>query len=230
MKTNEEQFEGALRERLRSAFASIHADRTLSDSIRTKLRAETARQRRRARARRLAWRLVPLAAAAAVVITAIGLFVGSGRTDTATAATMELHRIHQENLAGGPGFLRTDDPKQIEAHFKRELGFVPRVHRSEGAVQLIGFRIASFQGQAVANYMVKGKAGEISIIVTKGHPKALGLCCDCGHQGCSCFHEGRCKDCTIVGVQIGGRSYCAVGNVSKKDLQDVLALLRPEKR
>jgi len=228
MNTNEDQFDSALGERLRGAFASVQADKGLADSIRADIAAAIAAERPKTRKRRLVWRLVPLAAAAAIVIAAIGLLMGPGDTDGDKRAVAELEQIHQDNLAGGPEFLRTNDPKQIQAHFKRELGFEPKIHENDASLELVGSRIAKFQGQTVANYMVRGKAGEISIIVTKADPKALGLKCDCGHDGCSCFHQGQCKDCKIVGVQIDGRSYCAVGDVPRQDLQNALALLTPD--
>ena len=229
MNRNQEQFEGALGERLRGAYASLNPDDVLAGSIRAEMAAETAAEPPKPRVFRLRWRLATLAAAAVVAITTVGLFVYPGRPHAHGGAVAELRQIHKDNLAGGSGFLHTNDPKQAEAYFKRELGFVPKVLCSEDSLKLTGFRTVKFRGQIVANYTVASDAGEVSIVVADGNPKALGLKCNCGHHGCSCVHKGQCDECTIAGVEIDGRSYCAIGNVSKEVLGNVLASLTPPK-
>ena len=229
MNPEQEQFEEALGERLRGAYTSISPDDVLAGAIRDEMAAEIARERRKPRVIRLGRRLVPLAAAAVMAITAVGLFVYFGSPHAHEGSVAELRQIHRENLARGPGFVRANDPKQAEAYFKCELGFAPKVHGNEGPLQLAGFRTVRFRGQVVANYMVESDAGEVSIIIAEGDPKALGFKCNCGHQGCSCVHKGRCEECSIASVQIDGRSYCAIGEVSKDVLWDVLVRLTPEK-
>ncbi len=74
------------------------------------------------------------------------------------------------------------------------------------------------------SYLIKGPSGPISIVVVPHRPKALGLTPmrDGAAVARRTVWQGACESCNMVSVRIGEYSYCALGQVSPKELAGVL--------
>ena len=223
---------GAIRGRLRAAFAGVRVAAPLAERITTALRAAAHGETTRplapgesVRAISLARWLAPVGVAAAVMIVTALLHL-AGRP--AAAAPAELARIHNDNLAGAGAFFAADDPGRAAEYLKRRLGFAPRMCPHDGHMHVVGCCVARFRGQAAATYLLAVGGEKVSVIVTDEAPQDMGLTCKCGCglAECRCFHTGRCGGSNIVSVRIGKRSYSAVGSASTDVLKDLLGRLR----
>ncbi|MBT3198786.1 MAG: hypothetical protein HN350_02625 [Phycisphaerales bacterium] len=212
----------AMRARLTAAFESIHAGESLADKIKTSLQASAPAPRRRTL--RFPMRLIPLAAAA-VLLIAFVVFQNVFTPEPAQAGTVELANIHKANLSSSGGFRATGDCEDIKAYFKRELGFTPKLLNQCPRLKVVGCHVAKVQGQMVATYVVQLDKARASVIVTEDWPKKLGLGCGCGHPHCKCIHNGQCGDLTILSVRVGDRSYSVVGKLPPEELRFVLERL-----
>jgi len=213
----------AIRSRLAAAFESTRAGESLADKIKTGLQAAPPAPRRRAL--RFPMRLIPLAAAA-VLLIAVSMFYNVLTPEPAQAGTIELANIHKANLTAPDGFQATGDCEDIKAYFQRELGFTPKLLQQCPRLKVVGCHVAKVQGKMVATYVVQLDKVQASVIVTEDWPKKLGLGCGCGHPHCKCVHNGQCGDLSILSVRIGDRSYSVVGKLPPESLQLVLERLR----
>ena len=220
----------AVRGRLKSAFASTTAGASLAERISASLKTAPAPVQsdpaRRRRAIRLTWRLAPVGAAAAAMLVAAALF--NFWSEPAAAGPAELARIHNDNLTAAGEFLAAGDADQIAGHFRKHLGFSPRILPHDEHTALKGCCVAEFRGQKAATYLLTAGGRKISVVVTDEMPDAMGLTCKCGcgMAECTCFHTGQCDGRNIVSVRIAGRSYTAVGAAPPEQLKDILSRLR----
>jgi len=219
----------AVRDRLKSAFASTIAGASLAERISASLKTPPARSPRDAgRRRRAIWltrHLVPVAAAAAAVfVVAVVLEFGA----EPAPGPAELVRIHNDNLTAAGQFVAEADADRIAEHFREHLGFAPRICPHDEHTALKGGCVARFRGRKAATYLLAADDREISVVVTDEPPDAMGLTCKCGcgMAECRCFHTGQCSGCNIVSVRIAGHSYTAVGAAPPEQLKDILARLR----
>ncbi len=166
----------AVRDRLRSAMASVRPDAALAERIRRA--TETARAvPTAAPAKRLAHRPLPRLAwaslaAAAVILIAVTTILYLTAPNSAQA---ELVRIHTANLSASPGFYAEADPAKLAEYLKTELGFQPAAPQLGQGMAMRGCCVAHFQGHAVGSYVVKTPRGSLSIIVVPQTPAQLGM-------------------------------------------------------
>lgn len=217
----------ALRAKLQSAFVGVHAGEALAERIRGELRRDevrlaltTAPKARSLRA--LRW-LAPLAAAAALLIAipAVIFFAGS---EPAEAASAELFRIHQHGLSPHTELYSDADPESLAGFLKKELGFKPAFPRLDAGMSLRGCCIAHFRDKPVGSYVVDTPRGVISIIVVTETPDALGMK-DAMRRGDDTYMAGSFAKCNMVTWPLDGYTYCAVGEVSREYLADLLEQL-----
>lgn len=213
----------ALRGRLRKALTGLQADGTLAERIRSAVREQG--NHGPGRLVRLGYRLIPAAIAAAALLLVVPTVVELLSPAPAHAATHELAKIHEDNLAGADGFVRADDRRKIEAFFRDKSGFASVAIPAGPDVRLEGGCLATIRRQPAASYLVAVDGARVTVIVTRQWPEDLGLTCGCGVSHCKCYHKGNCRECNLVSKKIGDYSYTAVGKATQDQLREILARL-----
>ncbi len=218
----------AMRERLQSAFASVHAGASLAEGIGDTLRyapVETAPEASAGRGRvlRFARWAMPLSAAAVVLIgvSAFLLFTGP---EPAKAGMAELYRIHQHAMSPHTELFSDADPEALAGFLKTELGFAPAVPKLGAGMSLRGCCVTHFRDKPVGSYVVDTPRGVMSVIVVKETPRSLGMQTPV-QRGDHTYMAGSFAMCNMVTVQQNGYTYCAVGEVSVEYLTDLLEQL-----
>jgi len=209
----------AIRDRLRSSFASVHADAALAERVRRAGEERLARPLRIHQLSRTAW--ATLAAAAAAVILAIPAILYLTAPNLASAAQAELVKIHTGNLAAGHEFFTEADPAKLADYLKTQLGFEPAAPRLGQGMAIRGCCLAHFKGEHVGSYVVDTPRGPISIIVVPQAPEALRMT-EKFESGGRTFWSGSFARNSMVAVRIGGYTYCAVGEVPRDLLTRIL--------
>lgn len=225
----------AVRDRLRSAFASVEAGDELPERIRGKLR-EVSRGRAapvRMRGRLIRpWPLVPALAAAAVLVVGLGVYLYMAWPSPAMAAQAELASIHGHNVDEDnhrPGkFYTSADPQKVAAYLKDRLGFAPAFPRLDKGMEIRGCCVAHFRGTIVGSYVVDTPRGVLSVIVATDTPQSMGLEHAFDSQSRSFWTGGYAK-CNMTAVRLGGFTYCAVGEVEQELLTEILTRLIKDK-
>ncbi len=222
----------ALCSRLQTAFGSVRASNQLADRIRGQIRngvkqttpltpltiTPTASFLRAHR-----W-FVPLTAVAALLLVSIPLIFFFTSPQPATAAQQELYRIHQHGLSPETELFAQSDPEALARHLKNELGFKPAFPRLGAGMSLRGCCVVHFNDKPVGSYVVDTPRGVMSIIVTAEPPESLGMK-DRLRRGDHVYLAGSFANCNMVTVELGGYTYCAVGDVSRDYLADLLEQL-----
>ena len=218
----EEQFELAMRERLRRAFTPIHAPDELSEKVKRTLRVRIQPADKTKPAHHIAsrWRYwMPAAAAVLLVFLIIVAFAPSS-----AMAAPELAQIHYRNLDHDHMFFAESDPVQLAGYFRRNLGFHPLFPKNGQGLALRGCCVQHFRGKQVGSYVVDTPDGVISIIVVPDTLRQLGMkgaFTMSGHQfGTSAFATNN-----MAAVRIGQFTYCAVGKIPHEYLTRVLVQL-----
>lgn len=221
----------AVRDRLRSAMASVQMGEPAVERIRRAVRdAASVGEERSARAhagsrvirfpRLVRW--LPAAAAAIIIAVAIPFLL----PDTPTAHA-ELVGIHTANLSGGRGFHRESDPLKIVRALEAKLGYAPAVPATDSGASVVGCRVKMFRGQRVATYLIELPEGKASIIISDDVPESMKSTRSIKQKTvylCGCGHD----DCTMVAVRLGGRTYIALGKVPREVLTELLLGLLDE--
>jgi hypothetical protein len=164
-----------------------------------------------------------LAAAAAILVIAIpvGLYVNT--TSRANAAQTELVGIHRQNVESMDKLFVHEDPSELVGYLESETGHAPAVLCTGSGLTMCGCCTRQFQGRTVGSYVVKGQGGPVSIVVTLDSPESLGMTPEKkGQPSKRPVWRATCEGCNMASVRIGDRSYCAVGQVTQKDLDNVL--------
>ena len=218
----------ALQSRLRSAFATVHASAELVSNIQvntrqTVLRGTSITHLARTRMLRFARWAMPLSAAALILI-AISAFLLFAGSDLAIAAPAELFRIYQHSLSPHTELYSDADPESLAGFLKEQLGFRPAVPRLGAGMSLRGCCVAHFRDKPVGSYVVDTPRGVISMIVVTESPDSLGMK-DALRRGNHTYMAGSFAKCEMVTVERGGYTYCAVGEVSRDYLVDLLEQL-----
>ena len=213
----------AVRNRLRSAFASVRAPEELARRIRAGT-VDAPAKPVRSRVIRL-WRVVPLAVAACLLLAA-GLVwqIGLGQ---AAAAQPELAGIHDEFFqyqAGDNRFLDSDDPAELAAFLQRKLGSVPVFPKPSETMAVKCCCKTKFRGREVGSYLLTTAEGPVSVVAVTDSLESLGLKCEV-RQGPRLYRACMYGDCNIVAYRLGMYTYCAVGRVPQETLLRVLGLL-----
>jgi len=217
----------AVRARLQSAFASVHAGEGLAERLRGAMKKGLSAVPLRASPRpsrvhhlsRRAW--ATLAAAAAVLILATPAILYLTTPSPAAAAQAELVHIHKENLSAEHGFYADAEPAKLAEYLKTQLGFEPATPRLGQGMAMRGCCVAHFKGQAVGSYVVETPRGPISIIVVPQTPEALGINHPFQRDG-KTFWADTFATNHMVAVRLGGYTYCAVGEVAQEPLTQIL--------
>ena len=219
----------ALRQRLQGALASVRppaglAARLRRQSIGSVPGAPAAGNRPGLLGRRRFSRVWTALAAAALLFLAVTLGLRLLEADPAQAAAAALAEIHQANLLGRDSLYAESDPAKVAQYLEGKLGYAPLAPGARAGVKLRGGSLCEFQGKPGASYVLDTPQGPASIIVVA---EALGCLGD--HDGSTCGIGGICTcrsgQCNIAKVELGGRSYIAVGEQSTAYLAELLASL-----
>jgi hypothetical protein len=217
----------ALQSRLRVAFTSVHADQKLSERVRSRLNHASAGsntvqpggKKAPSQIYRLFWRAA--AAAAVLLLIAIPLSVYLGTPRTAAAAQAELVQIYQHSVSPHTELHADADPAKLAEYLKGKLGFRPAFPRLGAGMSLRGCCVTHFLNEPVGSYVVETPQGIISLIVVKQDSKSLGLE-DKLRRGDHTYMAGSYAKCKMVTSELGGYTYCAVGEVPHAFLADLL--------
>jgi hypothetical protein len=223
-----------VRRRLRLAYDTIHADEPLERQVAASLRVAAGESAARAtahadagKARLWAWWLPPSLAAAAILIAAVALGLYVVGPQTVLAAPAELAQIHQANLMTHADLHGSADPNQVADYLRKELGFVPAMPQLGAGRELRGCCVAYFRNRPVGSYVMETGRGIISIIVLRDKADSLSLGGQTRRQG-QTYEVGAFARNRMVAVEIGGFTYCAVGETDDAWLIELLQGLLPE--
>ena len=212
----------AMRERLRGAFSSVHAGHELLENVRSRLNAaNTVKSGRKREFPRVYKLLLRSGAAAAVLLIATILIIDLATPKAAVAAEVELFQIHQHSVSPHTELYAHDDPKNLAEYLKGELGFQPAFPRLGAGMSLRGCCVTHFRNKPVGSYVVQAPEGIISVIVIKEDSKSLGLR-DKLQRGDHTYMAGSFARCNMVTSELGGYTYCAVGEVPHAFLAELL--------
>ena len=221
----------AVRDRLRSAMASVEMAEPAAERIRRAVRdAASGAEQRPARThagpriirfpRLVRW--LPVAAAAIIIAVAIPFLL----PDTPTAHA-ELVGIHSANMSGGSGFHLENDPSKVVRALEAKLGYAPAVPSPDSGASVVGCCVKMFRGQRVATYLIELPEGKASIVVTADMPESMKATSRIRQRTvylCTCGHD----DCNMAAVRLGGRTYIALGKVPREVLTKLLLGLLDE--
>jgi len=203
----------AMRLRLCSAFAGVHPSGELVSKIQVSTRQAVVRKTStpptKTRIFHLTRWAVPLSAAALILI-GISMFVLFTGTDSAVAAPAELFRIHQHSLSPHTELYSDASPELLVRFLKEKLGFQPAVPKLGAGMSLRGCCVVHFRNKPVGSYVVDTPRGVISIIIVAETQKSLGMN-DTLRRGNHTYKAGSFASCEMVTVELGGYTYCAVG-------------------
>lgn len=213
----------AVRSRLRSAFQRVGANEALTERIHRQLAAASTRDRPQPhRTRRIVWRLMPLAAAAVVVIVATAFLANLGQPRSAQA---ELASIHETNVRAeaSDALHHKDDPVKLAAFLEDKLGTPAALPKGDD-VDFCGCCTVSFRGESVASYMLSVDGEQVSIVIAGVDPDKLSFGRKFSRYGRT-FWACRSGPCDMVGTILGDYTYFAVGNVGHEKLTNILTRL-----
>lgn len=219
----------AVSSRLRSAFDAVRPSKELSERIsehanRDALQEASGTYSPSGRTIHFRRWFVPLTAVAAVLLIGIPVIIFFTAPGSARAAQAELFQIHQNSLSGHTELYSDADPNALAAHLKNVLGFKPALPRLGAGMSLRGCCVAHFRNKPVGSYVVDTPRGVISIIVVTDKPRSLGMA-DALRRGDHTYGAGSFARCEMVTLRLDGYTYCAVGEVSRELLADLLEQL-----
>ena len=220
---NDEQFEKAMGDRLRSAFDSVKA----SDELAAKIRSQSAGQGTgQKRFNKKLWRITAAAAAILFVILPLSFHLASIPTATATKAQMA--ELHLNNHSDKPEFFTDADPVKLAEFFKEKLGFNPAMPEVGNGIALRGCCVAHFKGPIVGSYGVETPEGFVSIVVVDEAPQAIGMRkIKADSDDSQVFWRSSYSNCSMAATVIGKYTYCAVGLIEEDALKQMLEKLLP---
>ncbi len=152
---------------------------------------------------------------------AIPLSIYLATAETAGAAESELFQIYEHSVSPHTELYADADPAKLAEYLKGELGFQPAFPRLGSGMSLRGCCVTHFRNKPVGSYVVQTPRGVISLIVIKTESKSLGLK-DKLQRGDHTYMAGSFAKCKMVASELGGYTYCAVGEVPQEFLADLL--------
>ena len=219
----------AVRSKLRSAFGGIQTPEGLAERIRTQISeskkasvAESPAEPPKVFHLR-PW-LVAMSAAAAMLLIAIPLIMFSLASEPAAAAEAELYRLYQHSISPNTELHAEADATQLSEYFKDELGFAPALPKLGAGMALRGCCVAYFRDKPVGSYVVQTPRGVISVIVVEGSAESVGMK-EQLQRGPHTYGAGSFATSNMVTVELGGYTYCAVGEIDHEFLIDLLERL-----
>jgi len=220
----------AVRDRLRAAFETVSAPEALADRIRSQLadgpEGQSGDRPHKPNIIRIVGRLVPLAAAAAVLIAVVPMLLNMGGPKPAAAAQAQLASIHEANLKEKDHLHHKGDRDKLAVFLARKLG-TPAALPQGDDVDFCGCGTTRFRSKTVATYMLNLSGRRVSIVITNVDPGTLGFQHKFARAGRTFWACGF-GDCRMVAMRLGQHTYFAVGETSHDDLIDVLVRLLPE--
>lgn len=156
-----------------------------------------------------------------IAVPAIIFFAGP---KSAEAASAGLFRIHQHALSPHTELYSDADPESLAGFLKKKLGSRPAFPRLGAGMSLRGCCITHFRDKPVGSYVVDTPRGVISVIVVTETPDALGMK-DTIRRGDHTYLAGSFAKCNMVTWSLGGYTYCAVGEVPREYLANLLGQL-----
>jgi hypothetical protein len=220
---NDEQFEKAMAERLRSAFDSLKASDELADKIRSQSAGKGTGQRRFSKK---LWQITAVAAAVLFIVLPLSFHLASIPTAIATKAQMV--ELHLSNHSDSAEFFTDADPVRLAEFFKEKLGFNPAMPAVGNGIALRGCCVAHFKGPIVGSYGVETPEGFVSIVVVDEVPRAIGMTkMKADPDDSQVFWKSSYSNCRMAATVIGEYTYCAVGLIEEDALKQMLEKLLP---
>ena len=219
----------ALTDRLKLAFSKVEMATELEQRIRTQLNINSktsSEPKIKILDFRAHWKSISAIAAAAIILI-VAVPVSMRLMTPALAAQAQLVQIHEHNMSGSHEFYSESDPAKLAQYLKGKLGFTPSMPTPGRGLALRGCCIRHFRGKVVGSYVVETPEGIVSVIVVTDTPKSMGMKRNSKLKGRT-FWEGSFAKCEMVTVSLDGLSYCAVGEVSREYLTDLLLQLLPD--
>ncbi len=217
----------AVRERVRKAFASVEPPAGFAERLRRSLQqppvedAPAAAERPR---RPLYIRLLPVLAAAAVLLIAIPAGYEIFAPAPAAAA---LAQIHADGVAGRGGFRPETDVGRMTAYLAGSADVRPEAPTiCQRCSTLAGGCAAEFRGRRVPAYCITTPEGKVTIIDLAESPGDLGLE-RAGERNGLPVWTGEHDGTRLAATVFRGRTYVAVGELAAADMADLLTWAVP---
>lgn len=225
----------AIGNRLRAAFADVHAPAGLADRIRAVLPSrDEPRNTEAGRVLPVPWpKWATWVGVAAVLAIGAGLLFRFGLPAFETEAQAQLIQVHQANQEPNSGVFLDSDPARLANHLRSRLGVAPQPPHTGDGITLRGCCVRTFCRTPVGSYILNTPAGMVSIIGIRTSPQSVGLqktshCAGCGRD-CACWKKSLGK-VNLAAIQREEFAYYAVGTGSAEQLTAVLmAAYPPEK-
>ena len=220
----------AMRSRLRSAFATVHVSAGLLERIRSKAQRSTMVREQagilpaKGKIFQFSRWAIPLAAMAAMFLIGVPTIIFFTRSQPASAATAELFQVYQHSLSPHTELYSDADPASLAEFLKNKLGFKPAFPRLGAGMSIRGCCVTHFRNKLVGSYVVDTPRGVISVIVVPESPESLGMK-DTLRRGEHLYMAGSFAKCNMVALELGGYTYCAVGEVPRELLANLLEKL-----
>lgn len=209
----------AIAQRLRSAFATIHPSEKLVQRIRTQVGVQESGTRVTLQELRGKW-VARVSAMAAVLL--VGLFVVFSLSPSSAHATQTtLAEIHKMSLSGDHALWTQTDPTELAEQYQQALGVPTQLPPCGEKIKLCTCCINKcLKHDIIGTYMAVTEQGKITVAIVESLPDALGKPMTDPH-----YYQSQKDQCKIVAVRIGEQTYCAVGQVEHRYLQDLLKQL-----
>ncbi len=207
--------------RLRTAFESVRAGEKLTATIRNSLIGDAHEVAARASRPGLFRWLMPLTAAAVVLLAVVAAVILLPSPRTAQA---ELYAVYMHSLSEDTQLFTHADPQELATYLKEELGFDVAIPRLGAGMSLRGCCVVHFQDEPVGSYVVDTPDGVISVIVIAQSMESLGMT-EQLRRGDRVYGIGSFAVCNMASVELDGYTYCAVGEVPHAMLTGLLEQL-----
>jgi hypothetical protein len=209
----------AIAQRLRSAFAAIQPPERLMQGICTQVGVKEPKTNVKLHDVRNKW-VARISAMAAVFL--IGLFVVLSLSPSSAHATQTtLAEIHKMGLSGNHTLWTQTDPNELAEQYQQKLGVRTQLPPYSEKIKLCTCCIAKcLEHDIIGTYMAVTEQGNITVAIVEILPDVLGKPMTDPN-----YYQSQKGQCNIVAVRIGEQTYCAVGQVEHRYLQDLLQQL-----
>lgn len=209
----------AIARRLRSAFAGIQPPDKLVQDIRAGFGAKEPKATVRLEDVRKKW-VARLSAMAAVFL--VGVFaVVSLSPSSAHATQTTLAEIHKMSPSGEHALWKQTDPNVLAEQYQQRLGVPTQLPPCGEKISLCTCCIHKWEKHSiVGTYLALTEQGNITIAIVESLPEALGE-----PMSDPDYYQSQKDQCNIVAVRLGEQTYCAVGQLEHRILQDLLKQL-----
>ncbi len=209
----------AIAQRLRSAFAGIQPSDRLVQGIRTQVSVKEPKTNVKLQDVRNRW-VARISAIAAILL--VGLFVVFSLSPSSAHATQTtLAEIHKMSLSGDHALWPQTDPNELAERYQQKLGVPTQLPPCGEKIKLCTCCVHKcLKHDIIGTYMAVTEQGNITVAIVETVPGALGK-----PMAAPDYYQSQKGQCNMVAVRIGGQTYCAVGQVEHRYLQDLLQQL-----